>query len=40
VEKVLWEMKVKRWQQKAVNREEWLSMIRRSRLTEGHRAEE
>jgi hypothetical protein len=36
VEKVLWEMKVKRWRQKAVNREEWASIIMRSRLSEGH----
>jgi len=40
MEKVLWEMKVKRWRQKAVNSEEWASLIRRSRLSEGHIAKE
>jgi hypothetical protein len=28
VEKDLWEMRVKRWQQKPVNREEWASIIK------------
>jgi hypothetical protein len=28
VEKDLWEMKVKRWQQKVVDREEWASVVK------------
>jgi hypothetical protein len=31
VEKDLHEMKVKRWQQKAVNREEWASVIKEAK---------
>jgi hypothetical protein len=35
VEKDLYEMKVKRWQQKAVNREEWASIIRETKDLRG-----
>jgi hypothetical protein len=38
--KDLQELKVKRWRQKAVDREEWVSVINRPRLSEGRRAEE
>ena len=40
MEKDLRKMKVKRWHQKAVDREEWASVIGRPRLSEGRRAEE
>jgi hypothetical protein len=33
--KDLREIKVKRWRQKAVNREEWTSVIKKLRLPEG-----
>jgi hypothetical protein len=31
VEKVLWEMKFKRWRYKAVDREEWVSVIKEAK---------
>jgi hypothetical protein len=34
------ELKVKRWRQKAVDREEWVSVINGPRLSEGRRAKE
>jgi len=40
VEKDLWRMKVKSWRRKAVDKEEWSSVIGRPRLSEGRRAEE
>ena len=40
VEKDLREMKVKRWRQKAVDREEWASIIKEAQLSEGRTAEE
>ena len=40
VEKYLREMKVKRWRQKAVDREEWASIIKEAKLSEGCRDEE
>jgi hypothetical protein len=35
VEKDLREMKVKGWRQKSIDREEWVSVVRGSRLSEG-----
>ena len=35
VEKDLWEMKVKRWLQKAVDREEWASIIEETKAPKG-----
>ena len=35
VEKDLWEMKVKRWRQKAVDREEWASVIKETKVVKG-----
>ena len=35
VEKDLWEMKVKRWLQKAVDREEWASIIEETKVHKG-----
>ena len=40
VEKDLRETKVKRWRQKAVDREEWASIIKEAKLSEGRRDEE
>ena len=40
VEKDLREVKVKRWRQKAVDREEWAFIIKEAQLSEGRRAEE
>jgi len=40
VETYLWERKVKRLQQNAVDREEWESVITEPRLPEGRRGEE
>jgi len=40
VEKDLREVKVKRWRQKAVDREEWASVIKEAKLSEGRRDEE
>jgi hypothetical protein len=40
IEKDLLKMKVKRWRQKAVDREEWASIIKKAQLSEGRRAEE
>jgi hypothetical protein len=40
VEKDLWEMKVKRWRQKAANRAEWASVIKKARFSEGCTAKE
>jgi len=34
------EMKAKRWRQKAVDREEWASIIKEAKAVEGRRAEE
>jgi len=34
----LWETRVKRWRQKAVDREEWESAIQESKALQGHRA--
>jgi len=39
LEKDLWEMNVKRWRQKVVNREEWVSIINRPRLSKGRGAQ-
>jgi hypothetical protein len=35
VEKDLWEMKIKRWWQKAVEREEWASVIMEAKFFRG-----
>jgi hypothetical protein len=35
VEKDLWEVKVKRWRQKAVDREEWASVIDETKAVRG-----
>jgi len=35
VEKDLWEMRVKRWRQKAVDREEWASVIMEAKAHRG-----
>jgi hypothetical protein len=40
VEKDLWEMKVKKWQQKAADREAWAFVIRGPRLSEGRKGKE
>jgi len=40
VEKDLWEMKVKRWRQKAVDREERASIIKEAKLSKGRTADE
>jgi len=39
VEKDLWEMKVKRWGQKAVDREEWASIIMEAKFFRGPKSE-
>jgi predicted transposase YbfD/YdcC len=39
VEKDLREMKVKRWRQKAVGREEWASVVKEAKAVEGRSAE-
>jgi hypothetical protein len=36
VEKVLWELKLKRWPQKAVDREEWGSINMEAKFFRGH----
>jgi hypothetical protein len=35
VENYLWEMKVKRWRQKAFDREEWASVIQEAKALKG-----
>jgi hypothetical protein len=35
VERDLWERKVMRWRQRAVNREEWASVIKEARILRG-----
>jgi hypothetical protein len=35
VEKILCQIKVKRWQEKAVEREKWHSLLKRPRFSEG-----
>jgi hypothetical protein len=35
VEMDLWEMKVKRWRQKAVDREEWVAVIKEAKALQG-----
>ena len=35
VEKYVWEMKVKKWRQKAVDKEEWASIIKEGRAIRG-----
>jgi len=34
-EKDLWEMKVERWPQRAVDREEWVSIIKEAKALKG-----
>jgi hypothetical protein len=40
VERHLREMKVKRWRQKVVDREDWATVIKEAKSKEGRRAEE
>ena len=40
MEKDLWEMKVKKWKQKAADRAAWASVSKGARLSEGRKVKE